>query len=438
MKTSLEEISPVKKKLLVEVDPAEVDRKIEEAYRLLGRKAKVDGFRPGKVPRRILERYFKDQVVEDVTKGLLNDTLPRAVEESKAIPLTIPMVENDGLKAGQSFKYTVVMEVRPQFELKDYMGIELEKEIVQVTDQDVERNLEEIRKAHATMKPVEEDRGAREGDSIVIDYEGFEAGKPIEGVKAQNFMITLKAEANHPDFEKGLIGLKAGDSKDLEVHFDEQHQNAKLAGKHVTFKVKATDLKITELPELNDEFARSLGGEFPDLEALKKKVRESILQNEEKRVERDFRRRLIRKIADKVDFELPESLVESEMRTGIESVRQNLLRMGSNMERAGLKEEKLREDLLPAAKGRVKELLVLGEIAKQSELTISDMELEEGFEEMAKSLGQEPQVMRKFYEARELVDSFRDKLLEEKTLNYLAKGAKILEVPASQMSPGKE
>ena len=438
MKTSLEEISPVKKKLLVEVESEEVDRKIEETYRTLGKKAKVHGFRPGKVPRRILERYFKDQVVEEVTRGLVDETLPKAVEESKAMPLSIPMVENDSLKAGQSFKYAVVMEVKPQFELRDYMGVELEKEIVEVTDQDVERNMQEIRKAHATLKPVQEDRGAREGDSIVVDYEAFEAGKPVEGVKAQNFMIALGGGAIHPELEKGLTGLKAGDLKDVEVHFDDKHQNARLAGKDVTFKVKVIDLKITELPELNDEFAKSLGGEFPDLETLKKRVKDSLLENEKKRVEKDFRRRLIKKISDKVDFELPQSLVESEIRSGVESVKQNLLRMGSNMEKAGIKEEKLREDLVPAAGQRVKELLILGEIARQSGLTISDLELDQGFEEMAKSLGQEPQVMRKFYEARDLVGSFREKLLEERTLNYLANGAKIAEMPASQMSRGQE
>jgi trigger factor len=328
--------------------------------------------------------------------------------------------------------------VKPQFELKDYMGIELEKEVIGVTDEDVERNLQEIRKAHAILKPVLEDRGAKEGDSVVVDYEAFEAGAPIEGLKAQNFMITLGAGAIHAELEKGLTGLKTGDLKEVKVHFDEKHQNASLAGKDVTFKVKVTDLKVAELPELNDEFAKTLGEEFPDLETLKKKVKEGILQNEEKRVEKDFRRRLIKQIADKVDFELPHSLVESEITSGIENVKQNLLRMGSNMEKAGIKEEKLREDLVPAAGQRVKELLILGEIARQNGLTVSDLELDQGFEDMAKSLGQEPQVMRKFYEARELVDSFREKLLEEKTLNYLAKGANIVKVPASQISRGQE
>jgi trigger factor len=433
MKTSLEQISSVKKRLLVEVEAEEVDRKIDEAYRLLGKKAKVHGFRPGKVPRKILERYFSEQVVEDVTRGLVNETLPKAVEEAKTFPLIMPMVENEVLKAGQNFRYTAVMEVRPQFDLKDYMGVEVEKEIVSVMDQDVERQLEEIRKANAQLKAVEGDRAAREGECVIIDYEGFEGEKPLEGIKAQNFMVTLGNSTIHPDFEKGLMGVKIGDSKEIRVDFDANHANTKLAGKKVNFKVKVVDIKIMELPELNDEFAKSLGADFVNLETLRKKIRESITQNEEKRVDKELKRRLIEKIAAGVDFELPDSLVESELRYAVENVRQNLTRMGSTMEKSGLTEEKLRQDFLPAARKRVKELLILGEIARRNELTISDSELNEGFNDMGKSLGQDPQVMRRFYEARQLADSFRERLLEEKTLNYLAKGAKITTVPASQI-----
>jgi trigger factor len=433
MKTSLEQISSVKKRLLVEVEADEVNKKIDEAYRLLGKKAKVHGFRPGKVPRKILERYFGEQVAEDVTKGLVNETLPKAVEESHTLPLTMPVVENDLLKPGQSFKYTVVMEVRPQFELKDYMAAEVEKEIVSVTDQDVDRQLEEIRKASAKLKPVDGDRAVRDGDSVIIDYEGMEGDKPLEGIKAQNFMVTLGNSTIHPDFEKGLIGLKIGDSKEIRVDFEANHTNMKLAGKKVNFRVKVVDIKIMELPELNDEFAKSLGADFADLETLREKVRESITQNEEKRTDKELKRRLMEKIAGGVDFELPDSLVESELEYAVENVRQNLVRMGSTMEKAGLNEEKLRQDLLPGARKRVKELLILGEIARQNELTISDLELNEGFSDLGKSLGQDPQALRRFYEARQLMGSFRERLLEEKTLNYLVNGAKLTPVPAGEI-----
>jgi trigger factor len=193
------------------------------------------------------------------------------------------------------------------------------------------------------------------------------------------------------------------------------------------------DIKIMELPELNDEFAKSLGPDFVDLETLRKKVREGITRNEEKRVDKELKRRLVEKIAAGVDFELPDSLVESELRYAVENVRQNLTRMGSTMQKAGLTEEKLMQDFLPAARKRVKELLILGEIARHSDLTISDSELNEGFNDMGKSLGQDPQVMRRLYEARELVDSFKEGLLEEKTLNYLVKGAKITPVSPGQL-----
>jgi trigger factor len=437
MKTSLEQISSVKKRLLVEVEAGEVDKKIDEAYRVLGKKARVHGFRPGKVPRKILERYFGEQVEQDVTRGLVDETLPKAVEEADTFPLTMPVVENDVLKAGQSFKYTAVLEVRPQFELKSYMGVEVGKEIVSVTDKDVEHQLEEIRKANAQLKPVEGDRAAREGDCVIIDYEGLEADKPLEGIKAQNFMVTLGNNTIHPDFEKGLVGLKIGDSKEIKVDFEANHPNTKLAGKKVDFRVKVLDIKVVELPELNDEFARGLGVDFINMETLRKKILESITQNEEKRVDKELKRRLLEKIAAGVDFELPDSLVESELRYAAESVKQNLVRMGSTMEKAGLKEEKLRQDLLPAARKRVKELLILGEIARQNELTISDSELDEGFTDLGKSLGQDPQALRRFYEARQLLDSFRERLLEEKALNYLVNGVKITPVPAGQIAGGQ-
>jgi trigger factor len=435
MKTSLEQISPVKKKLMVEVEAEEVGRKIEDAYRVLGKKAKIPGFRPGKVPRKILEKYFSDQVAEDVTRGLVNETLPKAVEEVQAYPLTIPMVENELLKAGQSFKYTAVMEVKPQFELKDYMGVEVEKEILSLADEDVNRQLEEIRKANGRLKPVEGERASKEGDCVIVDYEGFEGGKALEGIKAQNFMVTLGTGTIHPDFEKGLTGRRIGDSLEIAADFDAGHPNKNLAGKKVNFKVKVVDVKIMELPELNDELAKSLGADFPDLETLKSKIREGITQNEEKRIAKDLKRRLVEKIASGVDFELPESLVESELRYAVESVKQNLVRMGSTLEKAGLKEDKLREDLLAPARKRVKELLILGEVARQNELTITDDELNEGYSDMAKSIGQDPQTLRRFYEVRQLADSFRERLLEEKTLNYLVNGAKITPVPGERLRP---
>ena len=435
MKASVEEISPVKRKLTVELDAEEVNRKIEDAYRALKSQAKIRGFRPGKVPRDLLERYYGEQVAQDVTKGLVNESLPMAFEQTNTYPLTMPLVENDALKKGQSFKYAAIMEVRPQIDLKDYMGLEVEKEKVVVSDREVDGQLEEIRKANAKLKPVEEDRGARQDDCVVIDYEAFEGDRPLEGIKAENFLVKIGTETIHPDFEKGLLGLKPGDSKEITVNFEPDYQHAKLAGKKVTFKVKVSDIKVMELPDLNDEFIAGLGGEFKDLETVKHKIREDLVAREEKRVDREVQRRLLNKISDMVEFELPESLVEAELRYAVESVKQNLQRMGSNLEKAGLSEEKIRQDFAASSRKRVKDLLLLGEVARQHDLTVSEIELNDGFKELAQDMGQEPSVVRRYYEARGMMESFKDRLLEEKTLNFLVKGAKITEVEASQLSP---
>ena len=433
MKASIEQITPVKKRLTVEIDAEEVNRKIEDAYKELKKRAKVDGFRPGKVPRNILERYFGEQVTQDVKRGLLSESLPQAFEETKIFPVVMPVIENESLKVGEGYKYVALMEVRPEFELKDYMGLEVEKESVSVNDETVNSQLEEIRRVNSRLKPLEEDRGIRNDDCAILEYEAFEGEKPIEGVKAQNFLVRVGNNQFHPEFEKSLIGLKAGQSAEITVDFEKEHSNTKLAGKRVLFKVKVTDVKLMELPELNDDFAKSLGADLNDLESLKNRIRDDIKAREEKRVDRELKRKLLDKIGATVTFDLPESLVESEMRYAVETVKQNLLRMGSNFDKAGLTEEKVRQDFRSASEKRVKDLLILGEVARQHDLSLSEMELDEGFADLAKGIGQDPKVVRQYYESKDLLEGFRDRLLEEKTLNYLVKGAKIREVEAARI-----
>ena len=433
MKASIEQISPVKKRLMVEVEAEEVDRKIEEAYKELKKRARVDGFRPGKVPRNILQRHFGDQVTQDVKRGLLSETLPQAFEETKIFPVAMPVIESETLKVGEGFKYVALMEVRPEFELKDYMGLEVDKELVSVKEEAVNSQIEEIRRVNSRLKPLEEDRGIRNDDCAILEYEAFEGGKPIEGMKAQNFMIRVGSGQFHPEFEKGLQGFKAGESVEITVDYAADDPNAGLAGKKVLFKVNVTDVKVMETPELNDDFAKSLGADFNDLETLKNRIREDMKAREEKRVDRELKKRLLDKVGAKVSVDLPETLVESEMRYAVETVKQNFLRMGSSLEKSGLTEEKVREDFRVASERRVKDLLILGEIAKQNDLSLTETELDEGFADLAKGIGQDPKVVRQYYEAKDLLEGFRDRLLEEKTLNYLVKGAKIREVEAAQI-----
>lgn len=444
MKTNVEEISPVKKKLIVEVDAAEVENMLQAAYKKVGKRAKIPGFRPGKAPKKILERYFGDQVHEDVTRDIISNTFPKALQESDMYPLGTPLLEKDPLKAGETFTYTAIMEVRPEIQVKDYLGVEIEKEESVVSDEKVHERLDQIRKAHGKLNAVEEDRPVNDGDYVVLEYEGFENDAPIEGIKAHNFMLHVGSGDFHPGFESAIIGLKKGDQGEVTVDFEETYYHEKLAGKKVHFTFQIHDVKEMVLPELDDDFARNFGEEFQNMQTLENRVREMVTAEEEKRIETDLKRRLMQNIAENVEFDLPEVLVTAEIDSALSRVRENLMRSGSSLEKAGLSEEKLRQDFREDAEKRVKEMLILGEIASREDIGINDEELAEGIAGIAQSMGQPVESIKQYYEARGLMDSLRETLMEEKTLNYLMEHAKIIpkksknEKPDTQSDTQKE
>ncbi len=429
MKTTLEDLSPVRKKLVVELTPQETDRRIDAAYRDLGKRAQIPGFRPGKVPRKILERRFGPQVLEDLARDLVNETLPKAAEEAKLVPLTLPIVQSEPLKAGRGLTYSAVIETTPDFELKDYEGIEIEKERAAIGEEEVERQLTDIRKSHGTLHSTEEERGLQEGDFAVIDYQGYEDGEALEGVKGENIALEIQREGRiHPDLGMALVGLGKGRTNDVALDFAEDHLHSKLAGKRVNLRVTIQDIQELELPPLDDEFAKGLGAGMDSLADLREKIRAELVKREERRIDAEVKRRLLKKIADKVDFELPESLVEEELRYAMQSIKQNLIRSGTSLERAGLDEEKLRQEIRPKSESRVKDMLILSEVARQKDLDISEQEMTAGFARLAEGTGQDPVNIRKYYQAKNLMSTFRQGLLEEKTLNYLLKCARVQEV----------
>jgi trigger factor len=433
MKTNIEDISSVKKKLMIEIEAEEIDKRVNEAYKKFGKVAKIKGFRPGKAPKKILENYFGNDVLEDVTKSIIEETLLEAMEEHKTYPLNMPVIENEILKTGQNYKYSALFEVRPEFELKDYLGIEVEKGKCVVNTEDVDRQLEQIREARGKLRPVEEARGIKEGDVVIIDYEGFDGDKAIEGVKAENYPVKIGDKQFFPGAEEALIGSKKNDNINITIDFKDDYFHSGLAGKRVDFKVKVTDIKEIVLPELDDEFAKTLGGDFDGLEKLREKIKEDLVATEVKRIENELRERLLGKISEGVDFELPGSLVEHEIISAFENIKQNLSRSGSSLEKSGLDEEKLKGEIRPGAEKRVKGMLILGEIAHQNNLTVEDADLEENFKEMSKGMGVDQETMRKYYEAHNLMDGLRQILLKEKTLKYLVENAKVTEIPADKI-----
>lgn len=437
MKTTLEDISPVKKKLLIAIDSKEVDKKLNQAYGEIRKTAKIPGFRPGKVPRKILETYFGNQVIDDVTRGLISESFPKAVDEIKTFPLGQPILEKEALKQGQDFNYSAIIEVRPEFEVKDYLGLDVEKEMFSISEEDVQKRLEEIREANGKMASIEEERLIRDGDFVIVDYKGFQDGRPMEDVNSSNLLVKVGKNDFHPKFDEALIGLKKEDETEVGIDFEENFYHTKLAGKSVNFKIKIVDIKELVLPELNDEFASNLGAELKDLDGLKDELKKAITSQEEKRIDGELKRRLLEKISEGIDFELPEVLIDAEIDFSARRLNDNLERSGSSLEKAGISEAGLKKEFRPASEKRVREMLILDRIAKQDQIDIDDDDFEEGYGKLAESMGQDVETVKKYYEARGQVDSLKEELLKEKTLNYLVDHANISEVGRDALSQGE-
>jgi len=425
IKTQVEELSPVKRKLTVEVEAEEIDKRLNKAYREIGKKAKIPGFRPGKAPMGILERYFGRQVKEEVAQDLIGETLPKAFEDTAIVPLAFPEMERGALERGKVFRYSAVLEVRPKLELKNYLGVEVEKEEVVVTDEEVDERIQQILKAHGKLESIPEHRPIKEGDFAILEYQAFEGETPLTDIQATNFLVNVGAGEFHLEFEKALVGLSVDDQKEITVKFQEEHYHKALAGKELRFVVKVLDIKEMKLPELSDDFAKTLDSELETVDDLKKKVKETIEKEKNAKVDREAQKRLLNEITKDIHIDLPQSLVEAELGKAIDLVSQNLARSGSSLEKAGLSVEKLRGDLRPSAEERVKNMLVLSEIAQREGIKVSDEDVDEAFREMGESMGQDPLVIKRYYEAKQMMEPLRERLLEEKTLNYLMEHAII-------------
>ncbi len=428
METSIEEISQVKRQINVEIEAEEVTQKVDHAYKQLSKRVKIKGFRPGKAPRKILEQYYGKQIMNDVKNDLIKESFSKLIEETKLFPLGSPSIEDEALIPDKNFKYTIIMEVNPDFELKDYMGISVEKEILNISKDNVDKSIEEIREAHAKLISINEERGIKEGDYVVLDYDCVWKDKPLKGIKGKDFMTLVGSKNFYPELESGIVGLKKDDQKDIKIDFKKDFTDRRLAGKSVTFHIHIQDIKKKDLPDLNDGFVRSLSNDFKSLEDLRKRVKKDITLQEERRIDRELKSRLLKKITAMVDFELPQVMVESEIERSIASIKQNLLHAGTKFESAGISEEKMRQDLRLPSEEKVKEELVLGKIADMENIRVEESDIGDGFQELAAQTGRDPAMLQQYYEKNNLLDSFRNQLLVEKILNHLVQGAKVVEV----------
>jgi len=424
MKASVEEISPIKKKVSIEIPEDQVTQEVESFYKDLGKKAKIKGFRPGKVPRDILERYFKDYIKAEVIQKLIQDTYPQALSEADLQPVSPPVIDPGEFENGKPFQYSAVIEVKPNIKLEGYTGLKIEGKKEEVKDEEVGERLKALQNLHANLKAISEARPIQAGDYVIIDYEASMDGKPLEGGKAIDFTVEVGSGQFIPALEEKLIGLKPEEEKEIEISFPEDYGYKKWAGKTISFHVKIKEIKEKILPPLDDEFAKDLG-DYASFEELKAKLKGEIEKEKELGLERQMKDQVVDQLLEANPFEVPDSLVEEQAKAMISDTKLRLAAQGVVLKNLGVSEEKLQEDYKVMAQKQVRTFLILEKIAGQEGIAVTDDEADDRLREMSERMHQKFDVVKRYYEKNGLLPEVKDGIIRDKTLNFLLEKANI-------------
>ena len=424
MKVNVEDISSIKKKVHVEVPEDRVAQEIDSFYEELKKKAKIKGFRPGKAPRTILERYFKDYAKGEVLQRLIQDTFPKALSEVSFSPVAPPAFDPQELEGGKPFRYAAIVEVKPQIKIEDYTGLNLEGKKEEVRDEELEERLKNLQNLHAQLKAISEPREVRTGDYVILDYDAKMDGKPLDEGKGVDITVEVGSGRFIPTLEENLIGLKPEDDKDVDVSFPADYGYKKWAGKTVSFHVKVKEIKEKILASLDDEFAKDLGG-FDSLEALTAKLREDMQKVKEEALDRHFKDQIVDQLLQKNSFEIPPSLVEEQNQALVSEAKLRLASQGMNLKDMDISEDKLREDYRAVAERQVKTYLILEKIAGQEGISVSDEEVQGRLKEISERSHQKFEAVKRYYEKNGLIPEMQAGILSDKTLNLLIEKSNI-------------
>ena len=424
MKVNVEEISPIKKKVHVEVPEDHVAKEIDSFYDELKKKSKIKGFRPGKAPRSILERYFKDYTKGEVLQRLIQETFPKALSEISCSPVAPPAFDPQELESGKPFRYAAIVEVKPEIKIEDYAGLSLEGKREDVGDEELEERLKSLQNLHAQLKTISEPREIRTGDYVILDYDAKMDGKPLDEGKGIDVPVEVGSGRFIPTLEEKLIGLKPEDERNVDVSFPAGYAYKKWAEKTVSFHVKVKEIKEKILPSLDEEFAKDLGG-FDSLEALKAKLREDMQKAKEMALDRHFKDQIVDQLLQKNSFEIPPSLVEDQNQALVSEAKLRLASQGMNLKDMDISEDKLREDYRAVAERQVKTYLILEKIAGQEGISVSDEEVQDRLKEISERSHQKLEAVKRYYEKNGLIPEIQAGLLSDKTLNLLLEKSHI-------------
>ena len=425
MSVQVETLEKNMAKLTVEIEAERLEKALDAAYNKQKKSISLPGFRKGKVPRAMVEKMYGVEVFyEDAANILLQETYPEAYDESGLDIVSQPTIDVVQLEKGKSFIYTAEVAVKPEVTLGKYKGVTVTKIDTSVTDEEVDAEVETQRNNNARTVSVE--RPIENGDTAVIDFEGFVDDVAFEGGKGENYDLEIGSHSFIDTFEDQLVGKVAGDDVDVQVTFPEQYQAEELAGKPALFKVKIHEVKAKELPELDDEFAQDVS-EFDTLAEYKEDVKKKLTERKEADAHRTKEDEAIAKIIDDAKMDIPEAMIDNQVNSMINDFANNMMQQGLSMEQymqfTGMTMDKFKEQVRPDAVKRIQSSLVLEQIAKDENLEVTDADVEAEIEKMAAAYGMEVDKIKDYIQDAEK-ESMKKDIAIEKAVSFIMDNVK--------------
>jgi trigger factor len=428
MKVQVESPDKVNKNITVSLDEDKVTELREEIYDDLKKHAKIKGFRPGKVPKNVIQAYYKDYVDDELKKKLVEATMSDALKEVDVQPVSEPHIH---FSEESQFTYTMECEVAPEFDLPSYVGIETEVSTVAVNEEDVAKRIESMREMHAEMVDRAADEPAEKGDLLMVQYQGFRDGIPVDQIKSDSYPIDLSGNANlMPEFEAGLIGMKTGEDKPIEVNFGEDYPDKDIAGKTITFQVHVNEVKKRVLPEVNDDFAKDLG--FENVEVMKIEVQKELEKEQEARRKRAMSQKVTDFLITNSDIPVPPRLLQKRVEMAVQDARSRMRSddMSPEDENGLLTAMQLRYE--PEVEKRIKVELALKKIADLEGITVDDTDADDRLMKIAEETKRSYDYVKDFYDKYDLTATLKSSIREERTINFLLDKAVIKEKESEQ------
>ena len=420
----MEELSPVKKKLSLEIPWSEVKNELNAVYREVGKKAKIKGFRPGKIPRNVLETYYKEQAEEETATNIVNKYYWQTLEDKGIVAVSRPEINQEGLKEDTAFSFSASFETEPEFEPKGYKGIELEKEKIQVTDSDMEKRFDEIRQMFATMEEIKDDRPAVKGDFVVIDFAGSLNGELSKELKADDYYLEIGSQKFVPGFEEQLIGMKNEETKSINVVFPVNYHEKKFAGKEIIFNVTLKNIKEKKLPEIDENFIKNFD-RYNSIEDLKTDVRKTLEEKFQGLAETNLQNNITEVLIKENDFEVPPSLLERQIFYMMADTQKRMISAGMDEKNAMELSFKMHDKFKDDAVKIVKSFLLLKKIAKKESFIVEENDIEKYIQELAAQYGRDYESFRTMYDNEERKDSLKMELMQKKVFDFIEQNANI-------------